>query len=89
MTSRIAINEVVVPSYFAGQTVQDVDIEKNFGVALIAIKYQPTSSKSFTATKGSWQVTRFFTDFKFGEGDRIIVYGDTEQMKKMLEVFNK
>ena len=89
VTSRIAINEVTVPKYFAGQTVQDVDIEKNFGVALIAIKYQPTSGKSFTANKGSWQVTRFFPDFKFGEGDRIIVYGDTEQMKKMLEVFNK
>lgn len=89
ITSRIAINEITVPKYFTGQTVQDVDIEKNFGVALVAIKYQPTSSKSFTANKGAWQVTRFFQDFKFGEGDRVIVYGDIEQMKKMLEVFNK
>lgn len=89
ITSRIAINEIVVPKYFAGQTVQDVDIEKNFGVTLVAIKYQPTSGKSFTANKGSWQVTRFFTDFKFSEGDRVIVYGDTEQMKKVLDIFNK
>lgn len=89
ITSRIAINEIVVPKYFAGQTVQDVDVEKNFGVTLVAIKYQPTTGKSFTASKGSWQVTRYFTDFKFGEGDRIIVYGDTEQMKKLLDIFNK
>ena len=90
ITSRIAINEITVPKYFANQTVQDIDLAKNFGLTLIAIKYQQaTGGKMYSGNKGSWQVTRYFEDFKFSEGDRIVVYGDNDQMQKLLDLINK
>ena len=90
ITSRIAINEITVPNYFANQTVQDIDLAKNFGLTLIAIKYQQaTGGKMYSGNKGSWQVTRYFEDFKFSEGDRIVVYGDNDQMQKLLDLINK
>ena len=86
ITSTIAINEIVVPDFFEGQTVADVDLPKNFDVTLIAVKYQTTSGKMFGGNKGTWQVTRFFDDFHFSKGDRIIVYGDNHQMQKLLNL---
>ncbi len=89
VTSTISINEVVVPQYFENQRVEDVNLQKNFGLTLIAIKYQTSSGKVFGGNKGNWQVTRFFDDFRFSKGDRIIVYGDNNQMKKLLDLIQK
>ena len=89
LTSTVAINEVVVPQYFENQTVEEVNITKNFGLTLIAVKYQPMSGKMFGGNKGTWQVTRFFEGFRFNKGDRIIVYGDNHQMKKLLDLINQ
>ena len=84
VTSSIAICEIVVPDCFKGQTVESVDIGKNFGLSLIAVKYQESSGKLFGGNKGTWQVNRYFVDYKFSKGDRIIVYGDNEGIKKLI-----
>ena len=84
VTSSIAICEIVVPDCFKGQTVESVDIGKNFGLSLIAVKYQESSGKLFGGNKGTWQVNRYFVDYKYRKGDRIIVYGDNEGIKKLI-----
>ena len=63
---------------------ESVDIGKNFGLSLIAVKYQESSGKLFGGNKGTWQVNRYFVDYKFSKGDRIIVYGDNEVIKKLI-----
>lgn len=89
VTSTIAICEVVVPDCFKGQTVESVDLAKNFGLTLIAVKYQESSGKLFGGNKGTWQVNRYFVDYRFSKGDRIIVYGDNEGIKKLLNFASK
>ncbi|MBQ3635638.1 MAG: TrkA family potassium uptake protein [Bacteroidales bacterium] len=89
ITTTISINEVTVPPYFENQTVADIDLAKNFGLTLVAIKYQTSAGKMFGGNKGTWQVTRFFDDFRFSKGDRIIVYGDNTQMRRLLDLFKK
>lgn len=89
ITSTISISEIAVPQYFVNQTVADVNLLKNFGLTLIAVKYQTSSGKMFGGNKGTWQVTRFFDDFRFSQGDRVIVYGDSNQMKKLFDLINK
>lgn len=85
LTSTISICEFAVPQEFVGQKVLEVGLEKRFNLTLIAVKYLTSSAKMFSGNKGAEQVTRFFDDLHFKDGDHAIVYGERQQLLKLFE----
>lgn len=81
----VAINEIEVPSMFIGQTTNDIDLKKNFGLNLIAVRHTECKT-GFTGTINETVATiyEFNEPYTFTNGDYMVVCGTTYQTEKLI-----
>ena len=83
------ILEVEIPSLLEGQSISEANLEQNFSITLISIKrmYQ---KKNFLGTDSNYyEVIIPDENFKFVANDRIIIYGNNEQLGKLKKALYK
>lgn len=87
LSNDVLINEISIPQMFVGQSVQNIDINKNFGLKLVAVKYIDKSNKLFAVKHKVWKAIYDFEEpYTFAEGDHIVVCGNKQQMEKLLSL---
>ena len=81
----VAINEIEVPAMFIGQTTEDIDLRKNFGLNLIAVRHTEVKT-GFTGTVNETTATIYEFDkpYTFAKGDFMVVCGTTYQTEKLI-----
>lgn len=87
LSNDVLINEISIPQMFVGQTVENIDINKNFGLKLVAVKYLDKGTKLFGSSHKVWKaIYDFSKPYTFESGDHIVVCGNKQQMEKLLSL---
>ncbi len=89
LTNDTSINEIEIPSIFAGQTIKDIDLPNRFSLTLMAIKHgeETRSIVPGVPTKTQWKVLcNVPDDYRLAKGDHLVVCGTKNQMAKMLDL---
>jgi len=71
-----AIAEVPVPSDWAGRTIRDVDVRKQYGLNILVVKHRDDEGMSHTTASPP-------PDFTFGQGDRMVVMGPRSEVQRL------
>ncbi len=73
-TPNHSIIEVAIPSKWAGKTLKEIGIRLNYNLNVIAVKVKGESE--LKAIPGA--------DYKFSEGENILIFGEDSNVKKLL-----
>jgi len=71
-----ALNEIEAPAWTAGQTLAQLDVRKNFGLSILAVKRPETDGEKVIANPGA--------DTAIVQGDVLITLGDDAAIRKFL-----
>lgn len=87
LTNDVSVNELVIPSMFVGQTTDDIDLMKDFGISLVAVKYKETQSSMLSKIMSPWTVKyKFDTPHTFANGDHIVICGAKKDIEKLFKL---
>lgn len=78
VSENYVINEIRVPSIFVGQRLEDIKLDKDFSLKLIAVKHFTTGRKYEFIDKPTH-------DFIFGETDILVLFGKQENFRALSE----
>lgn len=78
VNDNYVINETKVPTVFVGQRLENVKLEKDFSLRLIAVKH-------FTTGKKYEFIEKPMNDFIFGEADILVLFGKQENFRTLPE----
>ncbi len=82
-----AIMEVSVPEIFVGQTVEAINVDKNFSLTLIAIKRTVLEKNLILLTRETQKLLQNFDDqTTLHEKDILLMFGKLEDFKKFKEM---
>ena len=79
------ICEVDIPSDLEEQTVEAVDLKKNFDIQIVAIKHENEQSGIISKIRKRWIIRKEnLADYRFSKGDRMVVMGDMKDIEKLV-----
>ncbi len=87
VTDTHHLYKIKAPAAFAGQTLQTIDMEENFGVRLVGIERPHTARNLIGLKQTQYSVINKITDdLKIEAGDLLILFGKMEVLQKLAEI---
>lgn len=97
ITGEVVVDEVVIPNYYVGQKVSQINFKEEYNLNLIAVKHEVENSGITSRMKGvlgveaskHWAaLTDDLDSYIFGKGDHIYVCGEQNDIAKYLKSVN-
>ncbi|MDO4462390.1 MAG: TrkA family potassium uptake protein [Bacteroidia bacterium] len=94
ITDDVAVSEIVIPNYYVGQRVEQINLQSEYNLSLIAIKHQVENNSvtskvggllGFEANKQWHAITSDMDKYVFGKDDHIYICGKQSDMAKYID----
>ncbi|MCQ2236737.1 MAG: TrkA family potassium uptake protein [Bacteroidales bacterium] len=98
ITDDVVVYEIVIPSYYVGQKVEQINLKREYNLSLIAIKHQVENNSitnkvggmlGFEANRHWAALTSDFDSYIFGKDDHIYICGKQSDMATYMDSIKK